>query len=187
MSTFLFKGDEKQGGIPKKARVRIEALPDKTPVFSGTVSDALYVELDPGKYAASVVKLTGSNGMRDIDNCCYTMEFLHEVSEESWQELKTIRPKLARVINTSEGPRYRCRIPGCDHEGTTPVSALMHEVTDHLGVKREDFLANPRGARVKAAIQKGAELATSIQNEEGRPKKVQLFGVEDEVQNPQLS
>lgn len=177
MSVFPFKGDPNQGGIPRKAKVRIESLPDRQPVFTGVASGAVYLDLDPGKYIASVVKMTGTNQSRDLDNCSYVTEFYHEVDEAAWKELQSIRPKLARVVNTSEGPRYRCRVPGCnDSEFTSIVGSVMHEVTDHFGIPRDVFLANPRAGLVVKAFAKGSALAQTLVAEEQKPNLRQVFG-----------
>lgn len=173
MSTFKFEGDPEQGGLPRGSMVRVEEAMGKAVVFEGKVNKAAYLELDPGKYLYSVVRLTerAEDGTRDIEDCRYDGEFLHEVTEQAWNELKTMKPRLARVTNTSEGARWKCLVSGCkDGEAmTSPVSALIHEVVDHLNIPYEDFLASPRA---KARLVNGGKyerLATDASKAKNAP------------------
>lgn len=181
MSTIRFEGDPAQGGIPKKSMVRIEALPEQTPVFVGKVTEALTIELDPGKYIFSVTRLSPKK-MKRVDDVCYTGTFLHEVSEEAWEKLRWMTPTLARVINTSEGPRWRCKLApvmGCDFEGTSPIAALLHQMVEHLGMKREEFLADPTGSKAKAAFNKSVQIEANAAAVEKRDSRLAaVFGPE---------
>jgi len=138
VSTILFEGDPKQGGIPRKSSVRVESLPKKSVVFSGTVSKSLALDLDPGKYIYSVTKLIGPKTMVN-----YIGTFYHEITPEAFEKLITCAPQMCKSIHTSDGPRWRCTFPRCkDEEFTSEVSALLHEV-GHFGVSEAAFLKNP--------------------------------------------
>lgn len=144
MSTILFQGDKAQGGIPRKSSVRVESLPSRSVVFSGTVSKSIALDLDPGKYVYSVTKLIsppGKAGRGQMIN--YGGEFYHEVEPKAWVKLQAMAPQMCRVMQTSDGPRWRCSFPRCrEEEFTSAMSALLHEVS-HFGIPTEAFLKNP--------------------------------------------
>jgi hypothetical protein len=145
MGTILFEGDKKQGGIPRKASVRVESLPSRSVVFSGTVSKSIALDLDPGKYTYSVTKLIQPPGLQggrgQMIN--YIGEFFHEVEPAAWEKLKHMGPQMCRPIQTSDGPRWRCTFPRCrEEEFTSAMSALLHEV-GHFGVSQDRFLKDP--------------------------------------------
>lgn len=144
MSTILFEGDKKQGGIPRKSSVRIESLPRRSVVFSGTVSKSIALDLDPGKYIYSVTKLIAAPGLNSRGEMInYGGEFYHGVEPAAWEKLKNMRPQMCRVMQTSDGPRWRCSFPRCrEEEFTTELSALLHEI-GHFGIAEADFLKNP--------------------------------------------
>lgn len=128
MPTFLFKGVKERGGIPRKAKVRIEALPKRYCVFTGTVSGSVALELDPGKYAFKVGSFPeGKPGIK------YTGTFLWGVTEEQYLILSKLRPRNMRIVNTSEGVRYYCQYSGCDLEFTSATGAILHETGEHQG------------------------------------------------------
>src|SRR6266481_1814106 len=147
MSTFKFVGNPNQGGLPRKSNLRVESLPQRFVVFEGNVSEAVYLDLDPGKYAYSVVKKSSPPQMTDA---IYKDEFLHEVTEETWKTLQQFAPKNFKIMHTSEGVRWNCKQTLCDFQATTSISALIHEM-EHAGLAREDFLADPLGANARAA------------------------------------
>lgn len=197
MSTIKFAGDLTPGhlwkdekgnelprtdyGIPERAAVRIEALPKRTLVFAGRVSEGLYIELDPGMYAYAVVRLTGGTlEDRKLDDVSYRGRFLHEIDEPAWVELQHMAPRMCRTLQTQEGTRFVCQVHGCDHRATSPTAALLHEVTDHLGVDREEFLKAPRSVGRKLASKVQAVQATIIKDR-ATPTKAQLLGVAQEM------
>jgi hypothetical protein len=190
MSTFLFKGDPDQGGLPRKSNVRIEDAHTKAVVFEGRVHNSAHIELDPGKYCYSVVRLTGDPMKRKPDDVRYDGEFYFEVDEKAWVALRNMAPRLCRTINTSEGPRYRCLVSTCDDDMqfTTQMAALLHEVCDHMGIPREQFLANPVGARSKMG--KYDALAADVSKAKNMaPRKSVVLGMsdaelDDERENP---
>lgn len=128
MPTFLFKGVKEKGGIPRRSKVRVESLPKRYCVFSGTVSGSVALELDPGKYAFKVGCFPeGKPGMK------YTGVFLWGVTEEQYQLLANLRPRNMRIVNTSDGVRYYCQYSGCDLEFTSATGAILHETGEHQG------------------------------------------------------
>lgn len=170
-------------GVPKRAYVRIESLPDQLPVYTGRLrtGGGLAIELDPGKYIASVVRLSGKK-QKQMDDCSYVGCFYVDVLPEAWEQLKDMTPTLARVINTSEGPRWRCKlapVTGCDFEGTSAIAALLHQVTEHLGINRETFLANPRGPKVMSSLNQSVVIASNVDAVEKRDSRLAaVFGKE---------
>lgn len=167
MSTILFEGDPKQGGIPRKSTVRVESLPNKDVIFHGVVSKAVALDLDPGKYVYSVVKIL--NAKRHI-TLNYNGEFLHDIEEDAWSKLKDMRPQMCKCIQTSEGPRWRCTFPRCaEEEFSSEVSALLHEVS-HFGVSEKEFLKNPDMAvfyNGQSAVEQYVEDVKNRQRAEG--------------------
>lgn len=195
MATLQFKGDmtenvthlhevsgkfvphkpDTEFGIPNRSAVRIEALPTRSPVFIGRVNESAYVDLDPGRYAYAVLRLTGGTvDDRKLDDVCYRGEFLYDIELDAWNEMRHMKPTMHRTLVTSEGTRWRCLVRGCDNECTNPVSALLHEVTAHLGIKREDFLKEPRKVGRKIATQL-QNLSANVLKETGTPSKKQIF------------
>lgn len=170
-------------GIPKRAHVRLESLPDQMVIYTGKVraGGPMAIELDPGKYIASVVRL-GPKRTKRFDDCSYIGTFYVDVTPEAWEQLKDMTPTLARVINTSEGPRWRCKlapVTGCEFEGTSAISALLHQVTEHLGIPRDTFLANPRGPNVAAAMNQSIAISSNVEAVEKRDSRLAtVFGAE---------
>ena len=186
MSTFKFVGDPEQGGLPRGSNIRIEEAMGRNVVFEGSMrhsAQAVHIELDPGKYLYSVVRLTerAEDGTRDIDDCRYDGSFFHEIEEEAYNQLKTMKPRLTRTLNTSEGARWKCLVSGCNDEYTSPVGALLHEVVDHMGIDREAFLKSPRAKARMASGSKYERLATDAQEaRNARPRKSAILGVDDD-------
>lgn len=174
MSTFKFVGNPKLGGLPRGSRVRIEALPQRMVAFEGEdINDAVYVDLDPGKYAFSVVR---KSSPAKIDDAIYKDEFFHEMSEESWKAIQRFEPRLFKVIHTSKGVRWRCQHPLCEDEFSTTTAALLHEM-EHFGISREEFLADPTGAGSKAAGRRAADFAAQIAAAAGKAGRLPQSGI----------
>lgn len=133
-------------------------MPKRQVVFEGKVTDAAYIDLDPGLYVYSVVRRSSPP---KIDDAIYKGEFYHEISKEAFKALQMYEPRLFRIMHTSEGVRWRCQHPLCSEEFTTQTSALIHEM-EHFGIMREDFLADPTGGASKAAGQRATEFALAM-------------------------
>lgn len=169
MSTFVLSGNPAKGGIPRKSRVRLVALPKRSLVFSGVVSKSLSIDLDPGRYAYTVMKHLGNRKV-----IRYTEEFMHEVTAEAWSKLKDMHPSMCKVMNTGGGPRYRCTFGGCqEDEFTTALSALLHEVS-HSGISPEAFLANPELSVLYNAQAKLAEYQATVKKQAEAEGKVAI-------------
>jgi hypothetical protein len=187
VSTYKFEGDPAQGGLPRGANIRIEEAMGKNVVFEEKVRHnhgVIHLELDPGKYVYSVVRLTeqAEDGTRDIEDCRYDSFFFHEIEEKAYNELKMMKPRLTRVLNTSEGARWKCLVHGCSDEYTSPVGALIHEVTEHMGIDREEFLKSPRAKARLARGGKYERLATeAAETRNARPRKSAILGVGDDA------
>jgi hypothetical protein len=186
MSTYKFEGDPEQGGLPRGSNIRIEEAMGRNVVFEEKLKHnhgSVHIELDPGKYLYSIVRLTevAEDGTRDIEDCRYDGWFLHEITEEAYNQMKTMKPRLTRTINTSEGARWKCLVAGCKEEFTSPVSALLHEVVEHMGIDREEFLKAPRA---KARIARGSKMERlATQTDElrnARPRKSAILGTGDD-------
>ncbi len=160
MALMVFKGDPKLGGIPRKSRVTIEALPKRTMIFDGIASGSVSIDADPCKYVANVTNLKDNgDGPRGAS---YIMTFLHECTEEQYQNLKDVAPQFSRPIITSDGLRYRCGFIGCDVDDiTSRLSAALHEA-DHFGI---DLLNDP--SALETAKHQGASY-----NKKARAAKV---------------
>jgi len=130
-------------------------MPKRTLVYEGTVSEAAYLDLDPGKYVYSVVR---KSSPPRVDDAIYSGEFLHELTEQAWKALQHFAPRLFKTINVSAGARWRCIHPLCEFEASSPTAALIHEM-EHFGVGREAFLADPTGASAKAAGRRAEEFS----------------------------
>lgn len=126
--------------------------------YEGVASEAVYVDLDPGKYAYSVVR---KSSPPRVDDAIYKDEFLHEITEQSWKAIQNFQPRLFKTIHTSEGARWRCLHPLCEDEFTTTTAALLHEM-EHFGISREDFLADPTGMNSKAAGRRAADFSDQM-------------------------
>jgi hypothetical protein len=187
VSTYKFEGDPEQGGLPKGANVRIEDAMSRAVVHEERIRHkhgAIHLELDPGKYLYSVVRLTerAEDGTRDIEDCRYDDKFFHEIEEKAYNELKMLKPRLTRTINTSEGARWKCLVTGCGDEFTSPVGALIHEVVDHIGGDREAFLKSPRATLRLSRGGKYERLATeAAESRNARPRKSAILGNGDEA------
>ena len=135
MPTVQISGDPKRGGIPRNSKVRIEALPNKTVVFKGKVTESITMNFDKGKYIYSVTKFTDEHQ----DDLSYVDSFLVGMTDEQFNRLKMMKPKVLKPFLSSEGVRYRCTYIGCDGEYTSRISAVLHEA-EHQGI---NLLKNP--------------------------------------------
>jgi hypothetical protein len=173
MSTFKFEGNPTSGGLPRKSNLRVESLPQRFLVFEGKVSEAVYLDLDPGKYVYSVVR---KSSPPRIDDAIYQGEFLHELTEEVWKTLQRFEPKEFKVMHTSEGARWRCKRPLCESEYSTAISALIHEM-EHGGMTREAFLADPLGTAARAAVARAAVIADQVHVQLKAQGKIPTSGI----------
>ena len=130
--------------IPEDSDVRIEALPGRHVIFEGKVTDSISRNYQPGKYVYVMEKFLAprEEGVpgRSI---CTGGEFLVDVTEEQWAELRSAKPKMVRAIQTTDGAKLQCVAPGCSKKSETRLAAFLHEAKEHFGV---DPLAEPQRA-----------------------------------------
>jgi hypothetical protein len=121
--------------IPEDSDVRIEALPGRHVIFEGKVTDSISRNYQPGKYVYVMEKFLAprEEGVpgRSI---CTGGEFLIDVTEEQWAELRAAKPKMVKSIQTTDGPRLMCTAPGCTKKAETRLAAFLHEAKEHFGV-----------------------------------------------------
>lgn len=129
-------GTARWEGIPKGSRVVVLALPDMKVVIDATNASAVVADdLDPGKYRVNVSKFQEmvKEGMT------YSYDFYHGCDEEMYKAVSHLRATLVKSIQTSKGPRYRCKVFQCENEATSRFGALKHQAT-HFGVDLEDAI-----------------------------------------------
>lgn len=167
MPTFLFKGIEEKGGIPRRSRVRVEALPKRTPVFNGRVDGSVALPLDAGKYAFSVACFRkGQPGLK------YNGVFLWGLTEKEFDRLSRLSPKAAKKMNTTDGVRYQCQFTGCDDELTSATAAVLHEA-EHQG-RLEQLIEPDDNKYLKPLIISGDVLRARRQLNKGVNEKKSL-------------
>lgn len=163
MSVVTLTGPPNQK-IPRDTYYRIETFgpsvrDGKTLIKEGKCTKSLSQDLDPGKYVV-VMKHTHVNDPHTTDFYWYN-EFLVDVDEEEWKQLRSMRPKLATTIQSIDGPRWTCPITGCQESTMTPFAMVSHEAS-HQGYNLEDkddlkrFLSGdiPLKAKPEAAVRK---------------------------------
>jgi hypothetical protein len=152
-------------GIPRNSRIRLESLPKRRVIYDGTASKSLPIDLSPGKYAISISKFT-DEGLADFS---YEYEFYHECTEQQFRALVNAKPTFVKIMNTSQGPRWRCTIKPCDFESTSQYDAVIHE-WEHRGVNILDKIAKESSPvvaateAVKPVVLTEAELALIQEN-----------------------
>ena len=120
-------------GIPRHSKVVVLALPKMHLVIEeADASKVIAKDLDPGKYRVTVGKFQelDPNGM------CYSYDFYHDCDEEMFKKIGSMKPQHTKIMNTSEGPRWRCKILNCDNDATSQFGAVKHWAT-HFGVDVE--------------------------------------------------
>lgn len=125
--------------------------------------------------------------------CNWDTEFLVGLTETQYKVLNSRKVKHAKVMLTTEGVRYRCRVGSCQEQNMTTIGAIMHEWEDHYHLdplkatpeEIEDILSGGESADViekhVADVESnvpGAEMLSGakemIQRRPGRPSKIQM-------------
>lgn len=124
-----------RGTAEAPTRITISMMPHNVEVISNLeVTREFTPNLDPGLY---MYKLT-----RTLDPPVCSMiwhasgMFLVDLTMEQYKRMQRIRPKLARGIHTTDGPRWVCGFVGCGQRFTSVTQAVQHE-GEHFG---RDFL-----------------------------------------------
>lgn len=147
-------------GIPRNSHIRLESLPKRRVIYDGMASKSLPLDLSPGKYVISISKFTDDK----LADFAYEYEFYHECTEAQFRALSNAKPTFVKIMNTSQGPRWRCTIKPCDFESTTQFDAVIHE-WEHRGVNILDKIAKEStplvaaSEAVKPIVLSDAELA----------------------------
>ncbi len=127
--------------IPSGTRLLVVALPGQQIVVDAFVTRSFSKDLDPGKYRYVMKK--DINGPEDgSPGTCMRVEgeFLIDVTEAQWKRLSGMVPRAARASQTSDGPTWVCKMPGCAEKTQTRLAAFLHEARVHFGI---DPLAEP--------------------------------------------
>lgn len=130
-------GKPKIVGIPRahgegtECHLTISSLPANVEVISNlVVFDAYTPMLDPGKYRYTLHQIMDPGPNTMIKR--WHGEFLVDLSEEQYRRMLRLRAKLARGIQTTEGPRWQCGYIGCKRRFTSYVQIIQHE-GEHFG------------------------------------------------------
>lgn len=150
--------------IPPDTNLTIIALPGGAVVIDQKVTRSFSHDFDPGKYRYCMQKMIAGRGDNSPTRVVRAEgEFLIDVTEEQWNALADVSPKAARATQTSDGPMWICKVPGCSNKAGTRLAAFLHESRDHFNI---DPIKNPeRLAEVELA---GIETAQVIRNRSRR-------------------
>lgn len=137
MHQLTLTGGETTATIPKKAGYIISSLPDEHQITNGLTKSAMSLQqlidsldLDRGEYYIKVAKHT-LDGQGD---CSFGVTFLYGVTKDQVRRLRGLKPKWVSMKHTTDGPRYKCTLPGCDQFSYTDKEALLHEWEAHFGL-----------------------------------------------------
>ena len=116
--------------IPRGSRYRVYAISGKEEllVAAGTGSKSIALDLDPGKYRIKVTRYS-QDGYTNVN---WGREFLVDMDEATFRKISSLKPKWVKRSMTTDGPRYRCTLPGCDVANMSVYGAVMHEFDDHF-------------------------------------------------------
>lgn len=142
MSTRVFRGSPNwKNGIPRNSKIRIVTLPDATVVYENDrVSEQVSVDLDPGYYHVVIKKFLGKNAMGRLSQIRWEDRFFHDLTEQEFMVLATMRPTNAKGRLLSGGWNYSCGYAGCEYSCNNPMAMVLHELEGHKGQKKEDLI-----------------------------------------------
>ena len=164
--------------IPEDTDVRIEALPGRHVIYEGKVTDSISRNYSPGKYVYVMEKFLAprEEGVPGR-SLCTGGEFLIDVNEEQWAELRSAKPKMVKSTQTTDGPRLQCIAPGCSKKSETRLAAFLHEAQAHFGI---DPLKEPQKA-VEVELR-----ATSMNKQMAVAKATAVSGGFGDVKVPRI-
>ena len=123
LHTITRQEGESSHFIPRRARFSVYTVPDCHLVQRGTTAGKeIHLDLDPGRYRVKIVK----NGV-----CNWDTEFLVGLTETQYKVLNARKVKHAKIMLTTEGVRYRCKVGSCQEQNMTTIGAIMHEWEAH--------------------------------------------------------
>lgn len=144
MSTRRFRGSPNwKNGIPAHSSIRIEVLPQQTPVYVDTdISEEVAVNLDPGYYHVGIKKFLGKNAMGRLSQLRWEERFFHDVTEQEYMVLAAMRPLRATGRLLSRGFIFFCGYAPCEYSCNNSMAMVLHELEKHRDVTREDLVKN---------------------------------------------
>lgn len=128
--------------IPPDTKIMVVSLPGHRLVWKGEATRSFSHDFDPGKYRYSMMKFVSpkSEGVPNIVEKVVG-DFLVDITEEQFNRLKHIEPRMVRTRMVSGGNHvWACRVPGCKSKVTNRIAAVIHESKEHLNV---DLLKDP--------------------------------------------
>jgi len=142
MSSRVFRGNPKwKNGIPANSKIRIVTLPDATVVYENDrITKEVTVDLDPGYYHCVVKKFLGRNSMGRLSQIRFEERFFHDLTEQEFNVLATMRPTNAKGRLLSGGWNYNCGYPACEYSCNNPMAMVLHEIEVHKDIKRSDLV-----------------------------------------------
>jgi hypothetical protein len=139
--------------IPNPSKVTIDALPERRTVYKAVVTGGeVTTDLPPGKYAMCVLGMFRGRRSSKQVRCHYVVEFLHGLTEEQWEAVQHLHPRMAECVITSEGTVFTCRF--CRRQSKHRLEAAMHECV-HYGVNPLDVDADAKMQDATPHIPKG--------------------------------
>lgn len=120
-------------------------------ITHGKATESIGVNLDPGVYRIKVNSLNNENAE---DRVLWGRTIKVGMEDEAiYAKLKSMKPKWAKPINTSDGARWNCKFPGgCNYKATSIIGSVMHEFKAHLGMDPLKQGVTPE--KLKAAVEK---------------------------------
>lgn len=165
MSLIVLKGHP-DAGLPRGTEYLVVSIESRKHVMvaAGTCSGQLPLDLDPGRYRAVFTK-TDPNDPKRILMRHYD-EFFVDVTESEFNVLKGLKPKFAKSMQTSDGPRWACKIGGCDFSGMSEYAMVSHEA------KHQGFDLSKEGDRARYLVDRDpmVKSAANVQEPEAKGK-----------------
>lgn len=169
MSLRVFKGSPKwKEGIPANSYMKIESIPAQTVVYTNdNVSGEVGVNLDPGLYHVIIKKYLGRNALGRHSQLRWEERFLHDITEDEFNVLSSMRPKSAKGRMTSNGWAFQCGVQGCDYACNNTIAMVLHELK-HQNITRKEIVENSDYLIMKNMEKK--EEAPDEPKKRGRPR-----------------
>ena len=163
MSLIVLKGHP-DAGIPRGTEYMVVSIEDRkhTMVAEGTCSGQLPLDLDPGLYKAVFTKTDPNDPKRILMR--HYQEFYVDVDESEFKLLKGLKPKFAKSLQTSDGPRFSCQIGGCDFSGMTVYAMVAHEA------KHQGFDLSKEGDRARYLVDRDPMVRSASEKAEPEAK-----------------
>ena len=144
-------------------------IPDEFVVEEGhSTSKQITLDLDDGKYRIKVYKQGVAN---------WGQEFLVGLTEAEYKVLSSRKPKHVKVVFTSEGVRWQCKL--CDNHAMTGHGAIKHEWIEHFGLDPtkineedlDDLLSTSAPTSNRGIMDSNSSVIPPLTRRPGRPRK----------------